>query len=414
MKFELNKTFIKQSKVVILKRLSVLCRMKYKFFVQYACLIILTCFTMVSCNGGASSETSINDKGFMIEGNFKNKKAGIKVSLDELLPSGLKAFDSTKTDENGNFVIKGIMKGRSFFLIRYDGGDIPVYIDSVTKFKLNIDSENKDVYEIKGSEENKRLKELVDVGRDHYKKLDALQLKYPTMPTDDSTKQIVMDEYMGIMNSRKDKLMKLISDGPASASGIFGALFMLPTQDVDLPAFVRTEYPFFEKLDLKYAKAYTGMKHFDLLHNIIETTGALAVGRVLADIILPDPSGNMIKLSSMRGKYVLVDFWASWCKPCRMENPNVLKAYKKYHAKGFDILGVSLDDNANKWKTAIAADNLEWQHVSELKGWQSDVCKKFSVNSIPFSILVDKEGKIVATNLRGEELEAKLKEVLGE
>ncbi|MBI3233320.1 MAG: TlpA family protein disulfide reductase [Bacteroidetes bacterium] len=147
---------------------------------------------------------------------------------------------------------------------------------------------------------------------------------------------------------------------------------------------------------------------------MIESAGATAIGKVMADINLPDPSGNMIKLSSLRGQYVLVDFWASWCRPCRAENPNVVKAYKKYHGKGFEIFGVSLDDNNDKWKKAIDADNLTWKHVSELKGWQSDVCRKYNVNSIPFSILLDKDGKIIATNLRGEELENKLKELLGE
>jgi peroxiredoxin len=388
--------------------------MKYKSFLQSIFITVLTCFTLLSCNGGENEESSFTGKGFIIEGTFKNKLAGQKVSIDELLPSGLKAFDSTKTDEEGNFTIKGTFNSRSFFLLRYDGGDIPIYLDSVTKIKVIIDSDKKEIYEVKGSEENKKLKELVDIGREHFKKLDDLQKRYPKMPTDDSSKQVVMTEFMSIMNGRKDKIMKMITEQPASAAGVFGAMFMLPTQDLDLPAYIREEYSFYETLDKKYEKQYKGLKHYDMLHDLIESAGATAIGRVMSDINLPDPKGEMIKLSSMRGQYVLVDFWASWCRPCRMENPNVVKAYKKYHSKGFEILGVSLDDNSNKWKTAIEADNLTWKHVSELKGWQSDVCRKYNINSIPFSILLDKEGKIVATNLRGEELDKKLKELLGE
>jgi thiol-disulfide isomerase/thioredoxin len=107
----------------------------------------------------------------------------------------------------------------------------------------------------------------------------------------------------------------------------------------------------------------------------------------------------------------LVDFWASWCGPCRKENPAVVAAYQKYKDKGFDILGVSMDDNKDKWLAAIAKDNLTWTHVSDLKGWQNAVGKMYSVTSIPFNLLLDKEGKILAKSLRGADLEAKLAEI---
>ncbi|MBI3233319.1 MAG: DUF4369 domain-containing protein [Bacteroidetes bacterium] len=188
--------------------------MKFKSILQSIFITVLTCFTLLSCNGGSNEESSFAGKGFIIEGQFKTKVAGQKISLDELLPSGLKAFDSTKTDEEGHFEIKGIFKNRSFFLLRFEGGDIPIYLDSVTKLKVVIDKDHKDVYEISGSDENKKLKQMVDIGREHFKKLEDLQKRFPEMPTDDSTKKIVMDEYMGIMNGRRDKIMKMITDEP--------------------------------------------------------------------------------------------------------------------------------------------------------------------------------------------------------
>jgi thiol-disulfide isomerase/thioredoxin len=131
------------------------------------------------------------------------------------------------------------------------------------------------------------------------------------------------------------------------------------------------------------------------------------------EISLKDPNGKIRKLSSLRGKIVLVDFWASWCGPCRRENPNVVKLYKKYKDKGFTVFSVSLDDKPAAWKQAIAADGLIWpDHVSDLMGWQTPLIQSYGFNSIPHTVLIDKEGKIIATGLRGESLEQKLKELM--
>ena len=123
------------------------------------------------------------------------------------------------------------------------------------------------------------------------------------------------------------------------------------------------------------------------------------------------PDGSTIKLSELRGQYVLIDFWASWCGPCRRENPNVVRVYNEYHEQGFEILGVSLDQREDKWTAAIEADGLEWLHVSDLKGWQSQLSRPYGVTSIPETVLLDPEGKIVARGLRGAQLEAKLAEL---
>lgn len=136
-------------------------------------------------------------------------------------------------------------------------------------------------------------------------------------------------------------------------------------------------------------------------------------GQAAPEFTMNDTTGKPISLSSFKGKVVLIDFWASWCGPCRAENPNVVAAYKRFNSKGFTVLGVSLDTDKGKWEDAIAKDGLTWTHVSDLIGWDNVVAKQYGVMSIPANFLIDKEGKIIGSSLRGDNLVKKLEEVLG-
>lgn len=147
------------------------------------------------------------------------------------------------------------------------------------------------------------------------------------------------------------------------------------------------------------------------IEQFIQAEGPLRKGQPAPDIALPDPQGQVRKLSDLRGKWVLIDFWASWCRPCRVENPHIVRLYQQYHSRGFEIFGVSLDHQREAWIKAIESDGLRWIHVSDLKGWQSAAAQLYRVSGIPFTVLVDPQGRIAAKGLRGPALEAKLKEL---
>ena len=174
-----------------------------------------------------------------------------------------------------------------------------------------------------------------------------------------------------------------------------------------------TDIAYHNKL-VKGLEAYSDNPMISDFMKSIQNAKNLKVGGLAPEIVLNSPDGKPLKLSSTRGNYVLIDFWASWCRPCRAENPNNVKLYKKYHDKGFEIYGVSLDKDKASWLKAIKDDNLTWIHVSDLKFWQSEGAKTYNVRGIPHTVLLDKDGKILATGLRGKPLEDKLKELFGE
>ena len=152
-------------------------------------------------------------------------------------------------------------------------------------------------------------------------------------------------------------------------------------------------------------------REYKLLSEHLGIIKSIAIGKPAVDFALNDTTGNPIAISSFKGKFLLIDFWASWCAPCRRENPNVVKLYNDFSNKGFEIIGVSFDEDRSRWIKAIQDDGLTWPHVSDLKGWQSAAAKLYAIRAIPATVLLDREGKIVAKNLRGDALREKLEEL---
>ena len=162
----------------------------------------------------------------------------------------------------------------------------------------------------------------------------------------------------------------------------------------------------------KISSELAGCPYVKDLDGIIKQLENVQIGKVAPEFSLPDTAGVSVSLSDFRGKYVLLDFWASWCPPCRRENPNVVKAFNEYKDKNFTIVGISLDQDKSKWMKAIADDNLAWTHLSDLKYWDSEIPALYGVRGIPANVLLDPDGVIVAKNITGEDLHKKLKEVI--
>lgn len=163
-----------------------------------------------------------------------------------------------------------------------------------------------------------------------------------------------------------------------------------------------------------FSPSISGSAYVEKLKERVETLKRVAVGQPAVDFTMDDAEGNPVTLSSLYGGYLLVDFWASWCGPCRRENPNIVEIYNEYHNRGFDVLGVSFDRSKDKWLQAIADDRLTWHHVSDLAYWNNAAGKLYAINSIPSNVLLNPEGVIIAKNLTGEDLRKKIEEYLGQ
>lgn len=208
-----------------------------------------------------------------------------------------------------------------------------------------------------------------------------------------------------MVNDLVNQNLELVPDSTQAMRYALGGT-LLGLQGKNHPSFTDYANQFIEKFGTS-----TDTAAIDQLKTQMEQAKSFVPGGSAPEIAMKTPEGEMMKLSELRGKVVLIDFWASWCGPCRKENPNVVRVYNKYKSAGFEILGVSLDKTKDKWQAAIAKDGLTWHHVSDLRGWQNKAAQTYGVRSIPHTVLVDQEGKIIARNLRGPALERKLAEI---
>ena len=370
-------------------------------------LSIFTLFlSLYSCNIGRGTHGA---DGYHITGKISNCTAKT-VLLDELSTEGFNTIDTAVIDSKGGFVFKGNIKEPLFCALRFDANmpdekRVFIVIDSNAKVKLEADYKSIENYKVKGSRECELLQQLIGINKameDKLRLLDAKFASYDPKNIPDSVAKVIRKEYDDIIKEQEISIDKFVTENNGFTN-YFAALFMMQAPPI----------PLLQKIDTKGMKTYPNSKYAKVLHDFVVRKQTVAIGVTAPEINLKDVNDKPFALSSLHGQYVLIDFWASWCGPCRRENPNNVMLYNKYHSKGFEVYGVSLDENKDKWINAIGADKLTWKHVSDLAGWQSEAAKTYNVTSIPQTFLLDKEGKIIAIGLRGEELTQKLEELLG-
>ncbi len=306
---------------------------------------------------------------------------------------------------DGKFEITGSVDFPEMHYIKVgeSEGYVFVFLEN-SEIEISANTENLTVANVSGSNSHANYDKYNNSVASYRDSMDVLQADFQNASTEDEmevirlTYNVVYEEYMQTMRS----FIKQNPKSFISAYLIFAYLAAdIETEELEM---------LINGLDKSVHESYYVKQ---MKADIVEGKQT-EIGQIAPDFTLNTPEGEPLSLSSLRGKYVLIDFWASWCGPCRRENPNVVKVYEKYGGKDFEILGVSLDEKEASWLGAIKDDGMTWVHVSDLKGWQCAASQLYKVKGIPHTVLLDKTGKIIAKDLRGDKLEEKLEELLGQ
>ncbi|GAB3245822.1 TlpA disulfide reductase family protein [Larkinella harenae] len=354
-------------------------------------------------------------KEFTVSGTVQNARPGSKAYL-ETNEQLSKKLDSAQIDASGKFALKGReMNGGSFFKLNIANEQTAsLLVDGGENLVVTADAKDKSKLQVTGSTNMEFYPRIVAIDtRMREKHKDWQKRAAKAAEKNDLKAGQAIDQEVVTANQEVIQTVKAMIPQMGTATVAMIALKYLEP---------REHFELYESLAQKMQQAGSNGKQAKAFINFVNMTKAemkaqanqvaIVEGSIAPDVTLENTKGQEISLSSLRGKYVLIDFWASWCGPCRQENPNVVRVYNKYKDKGFEVFSISLDDSRDKWLKAIESDGMVWTNVLGKKNGSAPVALQYSVQVIPTTYLLDKEGKIIAKNLRGQALEQKLSEIL--
>lgn len=359
---------------------------------------------------------------FKIVGTVSTDFNGQKVFLAESINEDVMSKLDSTIVKNGKFTFNGVADKPEQRLIYFEeklmDGQIAIYTEK-GNITINVNAEDIPKSVVGGTLNNNALAKLnvmlIEVGEkeEAFKNEHMDNFSKAKSEGDTETQNRIIKEYSKLTKENNKNYVAFIEENPNSL--ICAELFPVILKDQDVKA--KDLKPIYDKMGPAPKATEMGQKVETYLNQMLANEKAMEateVGKTAPDFSAATPNGKTLSLNQAKGKVTIIDFWASWCGPCRKENPNVVAMYNELHDKGLNIIGVSLDKDDAKWKGAIEKDNLTWQHISNLQGWDEPIAVQYGVTSIPATVILDKNGVIVARNLRGEELKAKVKELLAE
>lgn len=380
-------------------------------------LFLALIFTgLYSCGSNSSDENGLENN-FHIEGKISGA-ARQKIKIEAQAQSGVITVAETTTDATGKYSLDGNIPGMGIYSMT---------VGSDARNAIAITLEEKDHAVINGNMETFSFDPKISGTRWSKPLMKYMKLfnEFAKAQMEQTMKETDLDKQIALFEQLQQPLMTYVQTQilkePGNPVNIILCNSLMPNSETGLSNWNPENLPILKKMAQAFQKEHAASPITNMLNDQIafveseyENYRQFSSGELSApEISLPNPDGKELKLSSLKGKVVLVDFWASWCAPCRKENPNVVRLYKKYQSKGFEIFSVSLDQDPAAWKAAIKKDGLSWpNHVSDLLGWQTPLTQQYGFQSIPYTVLLSKEGKIIGVGLRGAKLEQKLLEAL--
>jgi len=355
------------------------------------------------------AQLKINDKVYQISGQTNSLEVGTEIKLYSFDPitQTNNELDKAVAKEDGTYNLSFLFENPDLYKVSFGRTQsVMLAIDKgQNDIQLNIEGTKGGFVRIEGSSDSEILQ-----GYETFRKESVARLVHPTYATmreakgDTKAEVAAVQAYGHASKEHRKELIDYALKNMGTSVALYGTMLRWTGDE---------EVANLEKLVGDFKAEHPEMPMTEMMENKLNRYKSVALGVIAPEIILPDSTGKTLNINDLKGKYTLIDFWASWCGPCLLQVPDLKEAYDDYHEKGFEIIGVSVDKKGKRWKNTIQKYEMNWPHLSDLKGWESKAARDYNVTFIPFNLLLDEEGRIIAKNLHSAELQEKLAELLG-